>query len=400
MAFRQPSGSAAHRAGCGARRGGDSAGPGHAAAHHAGAAQPSHPLSAGAHFPDGGQPVRLSGLEGAPALQPAHRARRAGPDSRRGRGRGATGQGARAQPPMANRRPARRQPCDPGTPAAQHQRARAHQRIDDVDAPLRRAHRDHRAAVGGARGSTSRRRALRRRGRGGADRSFVRRADQRPLEADDDPPRRARRPARPRRGRARQRGLERMAGWPRRDGDRRGRLDRRRALPADRALQARASGALRHLGVRALQRTADPAGHVSASAAVDHRRRRQARLARRAGARPRAAFGGVSRGSVQARPADGRDQRVAGGAQQRVRDLGAGARGRRGQGGQVRARLHRQGGQSDQRHGRVQASGRDHVPEPAERHDAIRHRALRQRVRQRRAASSRAFASRSCAADR
>ena len=41
----------------------------------------------------------------------------------------ATGQGTRAQPPMAHRRPARRQPCDPGTPAAQHQRARAHQRI-------------------------------------------------------------------------------------------------------------------------------------------------------------------------------------------------------------------------------------------------------------------------------
>jgi len=39
-------------------------------------------------------------------------------------------------------------------------------------------------------------------------------------------------------------------------------------------------------------------------------------------------------------------------------------------------------GQSDQRHGRVQAAGRDRLPEPAGQHDAVRAGALRQRLRQ------------------
>ena len=70
-------------------------------------------------------------------------------------------------------------------------------------------------------------------------------------------------------------------------------------------------------------------------------------------------------GGVQARAADGGDERVAGGAQQRVRHVGAGARGGRGEGREVRARVDRQGGQSDERDGRDEAPRRDGVPEPA-----------------------------------
>ena len=54
-------------------------------------------------------------------------------------------------------------------------------------------------------------------------------------------------------------------------------------------------------------------------------------------------------GGVQARAADGGDERVAGGAQQRVRHVGARARRGRGEGREVRARVDRQGGQSDDR---------------------------------------------------
>ena len=105
-------------------------------------------------------------------------------------------------------------------------------------------------------------------------------------------------------------------------------------------------------------------------------------------------------GRLQARAADGGDQRVAGGAQQRLRDLGARARGDRGQGREVRARLDRQGGQSDQRDGRDQAPRRDRLPEPAGRRHAVRARALRQRVRQRRQRDPALLASRSRAAAR
>ncbi len=128
---------------------------------------------------------------------------------------------------------------------------------------IRRAHGDHRAAFRRARRAPARRRALRGGRRRGADGPVVRRSDQRPLAADDDPPRRARRPARPRSGGARQRGPERMARRPRRDGHRRRRLDRRRAVPADRALPARAAGAVRSVGIRALPDPAGAAGRVS-----------------------------------------------------------------------------------------------------------------------------------------
>ena len=63
---------------------------------------------------------------------------------------------------------------------------------------------------------------------------------------------------------------------------------------------------------------------------------------------------------------------------------GARARRGRGEGREVRAGVDRQGGQSDQRDGRVEAARRDRLPEPAGQRHAVRAGALRQRVRQRR----------------
>ena len=67
---------------------------------------------------------------------------------------------------------------------------------------------------------------------------------------------------------------------------------------------------------------------------------------------------------------------------------------------EVRAGVDRQGGQSDQRDGRVQADGGDGLPEPAERHDAVRHRSFWQRFRQHRQRHSPFRRSRSRAAGR
>ena len=110
----------------------------------------------------------------------------------------------------------------------------------------------------------------------------------------------------------------------------------------------------------------------------------EARLARRGRARPREAVGRLPCGCVQARAADGGDERVAGRAQQRLRHVRARARVGRGEGREIRARLDGQGGQSDQRDGRDEAPRGDGLPVPARRGHAVRAGALRQRVRQRR----------------
>ena len=98
-------------------------------------------------------------------------------------------------------------------------------------------------------------------------------------------------------------------------GDGRRRIDRRRARAPDRALPARAAGAVRHLRGGAL-RDRDRAGATRSrscrscpSSATSSTRRSSRRCfdAREAGRR-------LPRGRVQARAADGGDQRVAGGA--------------------------------------------------------------------------------------
>ncbi len=75
---------------------------------------------------------------------------------------------------------------------------------------------------------------------------------------------------------------------------------------------------------------------------------------------------------------------MAGGAQQRLRHVGARACRGGGTRREVRARVDRQGGESDQRDGRVEAPRRDRLPGDAGRRDAVRDGALRQRLRQRR----------------
>ena len=89
---------------------------------------------------------------------------------------------------------------------------------------------------------------------------------------------------------------------------------------------------------------------------------------------------------------------MAGSAQQFLRHMDTGACRRGCQGRQVRAGVDRQGGKSDECHGRLQTARRNGVPDAAERHYAIRYRPFRQRVRKRRAVSFRAFANKSAAA--
>ena len=313
----------------GARRDPHSAGARDAEAAGRRAAQRAVLLSDRADLPDGRLALRVPHLEGAPALQPAGRTGRAGARRRRGRGGRAPDQRDGAQPPVARRRAARRRRDEARPAAAQRQRAGSDRGARPVGAPLRRAQGDHRAAVGESRRAPARRGALRGGARRGAHRPGVRGPDVGPHAADDAAQRRARRPARPRSGRPRQRGHRRMARQSNRHGDGRGRIDRRRALPADRALSPGAPRAVRALGGCAVRDQDGARRRVSAARRRVHRRRRQARVDRRGRARAREARRHLPCGRLQARAADGGDERVAGGAQQRVRHVGARARGRR-----------------------------------------------------------------------
>src|SRR5512139_2928627 len=77
VALREHAGPPADRARRGPGRSPHTARARDAAVADAGAAERPRLLSDRAHLPDGGQPLRLPDLEGAPALQPAARARRA-----------------------------------------------------------------------------------------------------------------------------------------------------------------------------------------------------------------------------------------------------------------------------------------------------------------------------------
>ena len=282
VALREHRRPAAHRAGGGHRRDARSARARDAAAADGRAAQRAGPLSDRAHLPDGGQPLRVPRVEGASPVQPARSAGRAGADHRRRRcgraARAATSRAAGSGAWWACSTTIRR------SRAACCRKVRVLGPIGElprVVREVRRAQGDHRAAVGESRRAPARRRAVRERGRRGADRAVVRGPDQRPPRAHHDPQRRARRPARARSGRARQRGARRVARQSRGDGDRRGRLDRRRARAPDRALPSRAPRAVRHFGGRALR---DPDGarrRLPAAAAGGGGGRRQARGAGR-----------------------------------------------------------------------------------------------------------------------
>ncbi len=82
---------------------------------------------------------------------------------------------------------------------------------------------------------------------------------------------------------------------------------------------------------------------------------------------PLRAAAGLPRRRLQARAADGARQCLPGGREQRALDHRHGARRAGRRRAQVRAGLHRQGGESDQRHGRFQASRRARLPGAAER---------------------------------
>ena len=124
--------------------------------------------------------------------------------------------------------------------------------------------------------------------------------------------------------------------------------------------------------------------HPQIRVALCHRRC-QERRARGRGADRAPPRDRVPRGGLQACAADGRGQRLGGDPEQRARHLARGRGGHRAWGGEIRARLHRQGGQPDQRDGREQAPGGNRLPGTAgEGFHPLRHRALRQRARQHR----------------
>ena len=178
---------------------------------------------------------------------------------------------------------------------------------------------------------------------------------------------RARRSARARSRRAGQRRAVRIPVRQDGDGDRGRRLDRLRAVPPDRALPAIQADSVRAVRVRALPSGAG-VSRAASDAADRVRGRRLPQCAARGEHSARVpAAGGVPRGRVQARAADGGSECLGGRAEQRARHArGRGCR-RAPRSRRVRADLHRQGGESGQRHGRHQAPGRDGVPVAADR---------------------------------
>jgi len=145
---------------------------------------------------------------------------------------------------------------------------------------------------------------------------------------------------------------------------------------------------LDHAEKRSLLRAPRDPRAVSGAASPPGGRRRAGPGGRRSGIRPLPPARGLPRCGAQARAA-ARSESARGRPQQHPRHAqsraGRRPRGRR----QVRADLDRQGGEPDQRDGRLEASLRDDPAEPlpAEPH-RVRGRALRQRARQRRLGDS------------
>ena len=288
-------------------------------------------------------------LEGAPAVQPVRSARRAGARRRRRRGGCAAHQRDRAQPAMARRRPARRRPR-PSTAGCCATSA-CWGRSPSLTVWVRRyGVRKVIIALPSANHGVRRRVAelCAARGRRGADRAVVRGPDQsgaralttmRTVELDDllgrDPVV------------LDNAGLARMARQPRRDGDRRGRLDRRRALPADRAVSPGAARAVRDLRGSAVRDPDCARRRVSAARRravvgdVKHASIVEDVLARE---KPDVIFHAAAYKHVPLMEETNAWQAVRNNA---LRHVGARARGRAAEGREVRARVHRQGGQPD-----------------------------------------------------
>ena len=195
------------------------------------------------------------------------------------------------------------------------------------------------------------------------------------------PQSRARRSARPRPGGARRRGATRLAHRPHGARYRRGRLDRRRALPPDPALRAGAARGVGDARARPLHHRTGVRRPERRDAARLRDRRRPHEAAHRRGDRGAPAVGDLPRRGVQARAADGGRERVGGGAQQCARHLARRGRGSPARRGEARAHLDRQGGQPDQRHGRLEAARRAALPAALRRADPVRVGAVRQRAR-------------------
>ena len=203
----------------------------------------------------------------------------------------------------------------------------------------------------------------------------------------DDPQRRARRPPRPRPGRARQRRAGRVARQSRRDGHRRRRLDRRRAVPADRPLPARASSCCSTSRKPRSTRSAPCSPTRSRSFRWSHASSATSstrRWSRRCSTREKPDVD-LPRGGVQARAADGGDQRLVRRCATTPTAPGC-SRARRWRRRSRSSCSCRPTRRSTRRRSwaRPSASPRSSARACSGAAHAVRHRALRQRVRQRR----------------
>ena len=160
------------------------------------------------------------------------------------------------------------------------------------------------------------------------------------------------------------------------------RIDRRGALAPDRARGPEPAGAGRERRELALRDPPRARGGAPLRARHGGARRLQGRHPHARGVRRAAAVGGLPRGRLQARDADGGEP-GRGGAQQRGGHPDRGRGGRRGRRGALRPRVHRQGGQPRHRDGRLEGAGGvggGGRAEPLQGH-ALRGRALRERAR-------------------
>ncbi len=314
------------------------------------------------------------------------RPRQGGADRRGGRRRAADGTRDAAKPaaPLHPDRLRRRRPAQARRPHPRHPRARHRRRPDAPPArqPTRRgADRD---PLGPGLGAPADRRDVRRRGRARQDAPRAARADlRRPRPRRADPPRPGRGRARAAAGRGRPAAHRRLREGEDGARHRRRRVDRVGDLPA--ALPAR-------------RRPPDPR-REERNRALRHRAgaRRGTRLRRRdpgarqllrprqdaAGLRAVRAAGAVPRRRLQARR-HARVQSAAGGREQHPRHAESGRGGDRGRGRALRADLHRQGREPEERDGAVEGGlrvDRRVVGAARRRRDALRRRPVRQRPR-------------------
>ena len=194
------------------------------------------------------------------------------------------------------------------------------------------------------------------------DRALVSGSDERQGHGFAGAQHRTRRPARPRPGAARRKppassGSAAAASWSPAPADR----SARSCAGRSRASNRRSWCCTSTTNLRSTAWSRNSPSSTRNRIELRHRRR-QERRARGRGARRVPPANRVPRRGLQACAADGGGQRLGGDPEQRARHLARGRRRNRSRRGEIRAHLHRQGGQPDQCDGREQAPGGNRLP--------------------------------------